>query len=189
MRAVATAACMLALVLALVTSGASASPAHAPPPKAAKAAFDRFLDQLYGKVRGYWTCPYESPPAALDECLGEVHVGHLWHQVGADVSSRFGEIAFDHVFAQTWRRHWLPYSHRWIAGGPPGVASVNTTAYGWGFLAGAVAELKDGAHAKFLGYDGDTAGFRRFYLFRCSRNGRLVTCRNALGDAMRYRRG
>jgi hypothetical protein len=31
------------------------------------------------------------------------------------------------------------------------------------------------------------AGFHRFYLFRCSRHGRLITCRNALGDAMRYR--
>jgi hypothetical protein len=177
----------LAIVCILAVSSASASPAHAPSPKAAKAAFGRFLHQLYGEIHGYWTCPYEPPPAALDECLGEVRAGRLWHQVGADVSSRFGEIDFDRVFAQTWRRHWSHYSHRWIAGGPPGVASVNTDAYGWSFLATRAARLKDRAHARILGYDGYTTGFHRFYLFRCSRHGGLVTCRNALGDAMRYR--
>ena len=180
----------LAVVCAIAVPSASASPTRAPSPKAAKAAFGNFLRQLYGTVHGYWTCPYEHPPAALDECLGEVRAEGLWHQVGADVSSRFGEINFDHVFGQTWRRRWSPYSRRWIAGGPPGVASVNTTAYGWGFLASGAAELKkDGAHAKFLGYDGATAGFRRFYLFRCTRRAGVVTCRNALGDAMRYRPG
>jgi hypothetical protein len=105
------------------------------------------------------------------------------------VGSRFGEIDFNHVFAQTWRRRWSRYSHRWIAGGPPGVASVNTNAYGWSFLASGAAHLKDGARARILGYDGYTAGFHHFYLFRCARKGRLITCRNALGDAMRYRPG
>ena len=177
----------LAIVCAVAVPSASASPARAPAPKDAKAAFGRLLHQLYGGIHGYWTCPYEPPPAALDECLGEVHAGRLWHQVGADVSSTFGEIAFDRVFAQTWRRHWRPYSHRWIAGGPTGVASVNSDAYGWSFLASAAAHLKDGAHARILGYDGYTTGFHHFYLFRCSRHGSLITCRNALGDALRYR--
>jgi hypothetical protein len=85
----------LAIVCILAVSSASASPAHAPSPKAAKVAFGRFLHQLYGGIHGYWTCPYEPPPAALDECLGEVRAERLWHQVGADVSSKFGEIAFD----------------------------------------------------------------------------------------------
>jgi hypothetical protein len=177
-------------VCAVAVPSASASPAHTPSPQAAKAAFGRFLHQLYGGIRGYWTCPYEHPPAALDECLGEFHAGRLWHEVGADVSSKHGEIAFDRVFAQTWRRHWSPYSHRWIAGGPRGVASVNSSAYGWSFLASGAARLKkEGAHAKIVGYDGYTTGFHRFYLFRCSRQGGLITCRNALGDAMRYRPG
>jgi len=171
-----------------VTASASASPTVAPSPVAATAAFGHFLRQLYGGgIHGYWTCPYEHPPAALDECLGEIEVRGLRHEVGADVSSRYGEIAFDHVFAQTWRRHWWPYSRRWIAGGLPGMASVNSDAYGWSFLASSAAHLKDGAHAKILGYDGYTAGFHRFYLFRCQRRGGLITCRNALGDAMRYR--
>ena len=91
------------------------------------------------------------------------------------------------MFAQTWTRRWSPYSHNWVAGEASGVASVNTDAYAWGFLASGVVHLKDGAHRKLLGYDGYTAGFHRFYLFRCARKGRLITCRNALGDAMRYR--
>jgi hypothetical protein len=178
----------LAIVCALAVPSASASPARAPSPAAATAAFGRLLHQLYGGgISGYWTCPYEHPPAALDECLGEVHAGRLWHQVGADVSGKDGAIGFDRVFAQTWRRHWWPYSHRWVAGAPGGVASVNSNAYGWGFLAVGAAHLKDGAHANILGYDGYTAGFHHFYLFRCSRHGGLITCRNALGDAMRYR--
>jgi hypothetical protein len=178
-----------AVVFALVASGASAAPASAPSPQAAKAAFGRLLHQLYGgRIRGYWTCPYEEPPAALDECLGEIHNGRVRHVVGADVSRKHGETAFVHRFAETWTRHWWPYSHRWVIGSP-GVASVNSDAYGWGFLAFSVVHLKDGATVKVLGYDGYTTGFHRFYLFRCARQGVLITCRNALGDAMRYRPG
>jgi hypothetical protein len=107
--------------------------------------------------------------------------------VYASAVYRNGAIWFDSVSAQTWNRHWWPYSRHWIAGGPPGIASVNSNAYGWGFLASGVVRLKDGAHAKILGYDGDSTGLARFYRFTCSRRGAVITCRNALGDAMRYR--
>jgi hypothetical protein len=175
-----------ALLCALLASRAAASPARAPSPAAAKKAFGRLLHQLYGPGRGYWTCPAPAVEGRSD-CFGEVHSGHQWHQVSASARRSYGTISMDGVFAQTWIRHWWPYARHWIAGGPPGVASVNSSAYGWGFLASGAAELKDGRQAKILGYDGDSAGLRRFYLFRCSRKGGLITCRNALGDAMRYR--
>lgn len=69
----------------------------------------------------------------------------------------------------------------------PGVVSVDSNAFDWGFLALGLAHLKDGGHTTRFGYDGDEAGWPRFYTFRCSRTGGLITCRNSLGDAMRYR--
>jgi hypothetical protein len=186
MRAVATAAGVFAFVLA--APGASASHPHAPSPATAKAAFGHLLHRLYGRIHGYWTCPYQYPPSPSDFCLGEVHAGRQWHEVGADARNNHGEIVFDGLFAQTWTRHWWPYSHHWVAPSP-GVASVNSSAYGWGFIASGLVHLKDGAHTKLLGYDGDQAGLLRFYLFNCSRKGKLITCRNRLGDAMRYRPG
>ena len=184
MRAVATAAGAFALMLVLAAPGAT-SRSRAPSPAAAKVAFGRLLHQLYGPVHGYWTCPYQYPPGPSDSCLGEVHAGRQWHEVGADARSNHAEIVFDRLFAQTWKRDWSRYSHHWVAP-VPGVASVNSSAYGWGFLASGVVHLKDGAHVKLLGYDGDQAGWLRFYRFHCSRKGTLITCRNSLGDAMRY---
>jgi hypothetical protein len=184
--AVATAAEVLVLAVVLVAPGASAAPRRAPSPAAAKVAFGHLLHQLYGEIHGYWTCPQQGAPS--DSCLGEVHAGRQWHEVGADGKSNHVEIVFDGLFAQTWTRHWWPYSHHWVAPSP-GVASVNSSAYGWGFIASGLVHLKDGAHTKLLGYDGDQAGLLRFYLFNCSRKGKLITCRNRLGDAMRYRPG
>ena len=177
-----------ALVFALVAAGASASPSRAPSPAAAKWAFGHLLHELYGGIHGYWTCLAPAIERRID-CFAEVHSGRRWHRVSASARRSYGTTWMNRVSAQTWTRHWWPYSRHWIAGGPHGVASVNSNAYGWGFLASGVAGLKDGAHAKILGYDGDSAGLRRFYLFRCSRKGGLITCRNALGDAMRYRPG
>jgi hypothetical protein len=177
------------VVCALAVPGASATSPRAPSPTAAKAALGRLLHQFYGGIRGYWTCP----PPAFDgriDCLAEVHNGRLWHQIVMSARNRNGVIAFttltNHA-ARTWTRHWWPFSRHWIAGGPPGVASVNSNAYGWGVLASGAADLKDGAHKTVLGYDGDAAGFFRFFRFSCSRDAGLISCRNALGDAIRYR--
>jgi hypothetical protein len=193
MRAVATAAGALALVLAvlLVASAASASTPRAPAPAAARTAFGHFLRQLYGPVRGYWTCPHQDVPSAIDDCLGEVRAEGRWHQVGAEATNRQGEIDFGRVFAWTWTRHWSPYSRHFILRSRepqvPGVISVNSNAFDWGFLAQGLGHLTDGGHATRYGYDGAQGGWSRFYTFRCSRKGELITCRNSLGDAMRYR--
>jgi hypothetical protein len=176
----------LAIVCTLAVPAASATPNRVPAPKAATAAFGRFLQALRRDSR-LLDVPSPYPQNAPVDCLGEVYAGSRWHEVGARANAGHGVIAFAGVFARTWVRHWWPYSHHWVAGGSPGVASVNSNAYGWGFLASGVYRLKDGAHAKILGYDGDSTGLRRFYLVRCSRAGDLIACRNALGDAMRYR--
>ena len=191
MRAFAAAAGAFALGVVLVAPGASAAPPRAPSPAAAKTAFGHFLHQLYGSVDGYWTCPHQDPSSTSDDCLGEVRVGHRWHQVGAEATNDQGEIAFGRVFAWTWTRHWWPYSRHFILRSRepqvPGVISVNSDAFDWGFLAQGVAHLKEGGHATRYGYDGAQGGWSRFYTFHCSRRGTLITCRNSLGDAMRYR--
>jgi hypothetical protein len=191
MRAVATAAGVLALVVLLAAAGAAASTPSAPSPAAAKTAFGHFLHQLYGPVHGYWTCPHEDVPSAIDDCLGEVRAGGQWHQVAAEASNHGGEIDFGRVFGWTWTRHWWPYSRHFILRSRepqvPGVISVNSNAFDWGFLAQGLAHLKDGGHTTRYGYDGPQGGWSRFYTFHCARQGTLITCRNSLGDAMRYR--
>ncbi len=47
--------------------------------------------------------------------------------------------------------------------------------------------VKDGQTRQIDGYDGNDSGMTRFVIFTCSRRAGLITCRNALGDAMRYR--
>jgi hypothetical protein len=68
----------------------------------------------------------------------------------------------------------------------PGVVSVNSPAYDWGWLAICAGGLKgrSGRCGAVDGYNGP--GLGRFFTFTCSGRG-VVTCVNGLGDAMRYR--
>jgi hypothetical protein len=47
--------------------------------------------------------------------------------------------------------------------------------------------LKAGHTRRVDALDGDSAGLLRFFTFSCSRRSSLITCRNAIGDVMRYR--
>lgn len=180
----------LTVVSAVLAETASASPARAPSPAAATAAFGRLLHQLYGEVHGYWTCPPPVINGRLD-CLAEAHIGRRWHQVSASTSRSNGVIWVNRVSAETWTRHWWPYSRHFIlrSNEPqvPGVVSVNGPAYDWGWLARGARTLKDGDTHQVDGLDGNDTGLTHFFIFTCSRSGSLITCRNALGDAMRYR--
>jgi hypothetical protein len=94
------------------------------------------------------------------------------------------------VSAETWTRHWSPYSRHYILRSHeqvPGVVSVNSPAYDWGWLALGAKRLKEGQTRPIDAYDGNDSGITHFVIFTCSRRARLITCRNALGDAMRYR--
>jgi hypothetical protein len=65
--------------------------------------------------------------------------------------------------------------------------SVNSPAYDWGFLAEGARSATRGHPVRLDAYDGYGAGWFTFYLFTCSARSELITCTNALGDAMRYR--
>lgn len=184
----------LALAVTAVTPPAGiAVPTQAPSPAAATAAFGRLLRQLYGEIHGYWTCP---PPAIRDrvDCLAEVRTGRNWHQIAMSARVRNSVIVLmtlTNDAAQSWVRRWTPYSRHFILRSHepqvPGVVSVNSPAYDWGWLAGLARGLKAGQTRRLSALDGDVNGWERFYLFTCSARGSVITCRNALGDAMRYR--
>jgi hypothetical protein len=101
----------------------------------------------------------------------------------------FGTLTTDS--AESWVRHWWPYSRRFIlrSNEPQvhGVASVNSSAYDWGWLAGLAGGLKPGQTRRLSALDGNASGLERFFTFTCMACTGLITCRNALGDAMRYR--
>jgi hypothetical protein len=195
----------LAVVCAVLAQTASASPARTPTPAAATAALGRYLHQLYGGIHGYWTCPGPAIERRVD-CIAEVRAGNRWHQVELSAWIRRGVIAFttttneagDVVVSigclhrQSWVRRWSPYSRHYIQRSRedqvPGVVSVNGPAYDWGWLALGAERLKDRETHQVGAVDGYTGpGVGRFFSFTCSRRGALITCRNALGDAMRYR--
>jgi hypothetical protein len=184
----ATIAC--AFVLGLAPSTPS-SAARAPAPAAATAAFGRLLHARFGPVKGFWTCPRRQTIDARIDCLGEVHVGREWHQTSASARRRGDRVTFFRVHDAVWVRHWWPFSHWFIARSHedvPGVVSVNSPAYDWGFLVTEVRGLHPGQHARADAYDGYGADWWTFYLFSCTAQNGTIVCVNELGDAMRYRR-
>jgi hypothetical protein len=73
--------------------------------------------------------------------------------------------------------------------GAPVAASVNSPVYDWAFL----LEFADSAFsrhklpASYIVFDGNSGGFPpAMFRFHCALVGRTITCRNALGDALRY---
>ncbi|HLX31898.1 MAG TPA: hypothetical protein VKR79_03905 [Gaiellaceae bacterium] len=183
---------VIAVGLALLPAAAAGSVAKEP--HTATAAFGALLRQLYGNVHGYWTCPAAQSFDGNSDCLGEVEAGGEWHQFSARAHRYHGIFDFHLPQAVTWTRHWSQFSRHYILRSgedAPGVVSVNSPAYDWGWLANCAAQVGGGTragHPRVCGaFDGNSAGLSRFYSFTCARSGGLITCRNALGDAMRYR--
>jgi hypothetical protein len=185
-------ATVLAVTFTLTFVAAShASPQNVPTSRAATRAFGQLLHQRYGEVHGFWTCPgaqiVKGPGIT---CLAEVRAGSSWHRTSATAILSGGHILFSQRVDTAWRRHWWPYSRHFIlrSNEPqvPGVISVNSPAYDWGFLAECAQGLTNGSR-RCDAYDGDGTGLFRFFNFTCSGHAGLVTCTNALGDSMRYR--
>lgn len=180
------------LVLA-ISASASAETAGTPSSKAATTAFGRYLHHRYGALHGYWTCPAaQTSPTGARSCAAEVRVGAKWHHLWTAAGSKGAEIIFAKPTVRTWQRHWWPYSRHFIAGRgvhPRGVASVNSNAYYWWFLAQCAHQVRAGSQRSCLSeYDGHATGFLVFDRFKCVGARRLVRCENRLGDVLRYRR-
>jgi hypothetical protein len=171
---------------------AIASPHPTPVPATATAAFGHWLQARYGSVHGYWTCPAAQVVKHGIECLAEVQAKRTWHQTSASAGLRGGRIVFTNVSDSAWVRHWWPYSRRFITRSHedvPGIISVNSPAYDWGWIAQGALGTKPGRTVRIDGYDGNGTGWFRFFIFTCTAEGGLITCANALGDVMRYRPG
>jgi hypothetical protein len=178
------------LVLAISVSRAAAGTGKYPSSSGATAAFGSVLHHRYGKVKGYWTCPAAEMVTNHGlSCLAEVSSGATWHQASAVAYLKHGRVRIAGFRADRWRRHWWPYSRRFILRSRepqvPGVISVNSPAYDWGWLAMCAHSLK-GRSGACDALDGDGSGLARFYTYACSGT-RPVICRNKLGDVMRYR--
>jgi hypothetical protein len=168
-------------------------------PATATKAYGDWLQTQFPGAKGYWTCPlneFEKVAGGGTVCHAEVHVKGVWHKLStvADISrvpvSFLGRLGSFESSDRVWRRRWSSYSSRPIRGfSTPGTASVNTPFYDWAFIAGAAYEgwKNNRTLIRVWGYDGPSRGLEKFYSFMCRVQVSLVTCTNALGDAMRYK--
>lgn len=193
-----TLAVVVVLALATSASVSAGTTAKAPSGKVATAALGRYLHHRYGSVYGYWQCPAAVKAIAPTGgpavgCEAEVRARGTWHMVTTLAYLQHGRIKFNldprHSFA-SWQRRWSRFSHRvlsWPGSHLRGVASVNTPAYDWGFIALCAAKTHPSQAHRCLGADWTEAGHFRIYRFTCNVRTTLVACANPLGDAMRYR--
>jgi hypothetical protein len=185
---------VLAILLCASSAPVSAGTAvRTPSSGAATAAFGRYLHHRYGPVHGYWTCPEaQSSATGARLCEAEVRVALKRHHLWTAAESTGARIVFSKPTVRTWRRHWWPYSRHFIAGRgvhPRGVASVNSNAYYWWFLAQCATHVRPGGRERCRSeYGGHATGFLGFDRFECVGTHSLVRCHNRLGDVMRYKR-
>jgi hypothetical protein len=124
------------------------------------------------------------------DCLAEFRVGKKWHLVGASARLSGRRVVISNADDTAWIRRWSRWTHRALPGADsPGTSSVNGPAFDWRWLAGGAYDGWRRGRKSFTvnAYDGYSTGLHRFFDFRCVVRGELVTCRNAFGDAMRYR--
>ena len=97
---------------------------------------------------------------------------------------------FTRLRSQAWTRRWTRLSPSIVHDfGARGTASANSPVYDWAFLLGFADSAFRGQKlpASSIVFDGNSSGFpRAMFRFHCTLADRTVTCRNALGDALRY---
>jgi hypothetical protein len=157
---------------------------------AATAAFGEWIHQRFQEPEGIWECPQPQAYGGIVFCMAEFRSDGRWHKASATAEGSGSEIWFAHPYVTSWVRRWSPWSATLLSGlRLPGKMSVNgRPAADWGWLAaGARSALRHRNKAVVNSYDGPSDGFLNLVLFRCSRQHRLIFCRDKLGDAMRYR--
>jgi Tol biopolymer transport system component len=184
-------AAVLEVAFPLGAAALAASPPAIGPPSVGQAtrAFAAWLRDRYPGAVGYWSCPIEQVVGSDAECLAEVTNKGLRHLVGATATLAGNRVVFLKPSDTAWRRRWSAYSASYLRGFQiPGQASVNSPAFDWAFLAKDFEMRLKRQTKSFSGvaYDGDSAGFERLFVFNCAVSRTLLTCRNSLGDAIRY---
>ena len=195
MKRIAAAAAILGAAAVSAALAFAGSHGHAPSrsvasTNVAERAFVRWLVKHHPGFQGPSVCPSSSDVRQNNGgiiCLGEIHKGERYVQVWAKASVG-GEVVFRHVATRSWTRHWSKYSPQQVS---PGLISVNTTLspYDWRWLVLGVDYLcrqQDHRSCTASALDGQLVGYDLFFTFSCHNEGNLITCRNKLGDALRW---
>jgi hypothetical protein len=161
-----------------------------PSPGVARTLFGRWLEQRFGAVRVYETCPTAQRLGVGVYCLAELEAGGRWHRVSVQTRLLHGRPVVAKAWDSSWVRRWSPWSATVLRRGEkvvPGEASVNSLDFDWGWLVLQV-QIQRRRHRSFTAFacDGECGGWERFFTFRCSAAGTRTDCVNAFGDAIRY---
>lgn len=177
--------CAIAFV-ALLAGGCGSS--HRPP-QTIEQAFTRFISERHPGFSGPSRCPAKARTAEPEACIGELHKGDRYVQVWA-YPTRGSTVAFKHVATSAWTRRWSGYG-RPAERPSPGLISVNNKGmFDWRWVllgADALCRQKHRTTCTAPGLDGAFGGYPVFDDFHCHAGAHLVTCRNSLGDAVRWR--
>ena len=154
------------------------------------ASFRALTDARYGTQPGFWRCAPVNYSQRELQCWAEMHRGARYRRVSAMATAPPSAPRFTKLRSQAWTRRWTRLSPSIVHDfGARGTASANGPAYDWAFLLGFADSAFRGHKlpASSIVFDGDSSGFpRAMFRFHCALADRTVTCRNALGDSLRY---
>jgi hypothetical protein len=165
--------------------------------------FKRLLAEKYGatwsRAGVRWAkCPRQEffPHGASGDgsaeayCMAEFRSGHVWRYVAASVQQGLvAPVLAREPFTRRWTRRWRRSPARCLDQlRVPGRAYSNDGACEALMISDLAFGLRTGHHARRAYWHGtNTAGFGKLAAHRCRWRARSVTCRNALGDAFRWR--
>ena len=188
-----TLGCTVALLALLASGCGTASPKASAAKNRIERAFVLLLAQRHPGFSGPSRCPSKLAARAVETppCVAEIHKGKKYVEVRAYATAPpNGEITFKHVLTGSWKRHWSKYAPP-PQSVSPGLISVNGNgSYDWRWLllgVDAFCRQKHKSSCSAGAIDGQWSGYPLFFSFNCHVDGKVITCRNKLGDAIRWR--
>ena len=179
-------------VLALFAAGCGASRIGSAHENRIESAFVRLLEEDHPGFSGASRCPSEqaAQQAEPQRCVAEIHRGKEYVQVWVQPTLQDDKVRLKDLATESWTRRWSKVSRppQHIS---PGLISVNGTgSYDWRWLLLGVdyaCRQKHQASCTADAHEGQWSGYPLFFTFHCNVEGPLITCRNKLGDAVRWR--
>jgi hypothetical protein len=172
------------------TSGQNGSLSVASP-SAAERTFVHWLATHHPGFQGPSVCPTSRFARETNggiRCVAEIHKGRRYIQVWGRIRMK-PEIHFVPAFRSVpWTRRWSKYA-RPPQHVSPGLISVNATHYDWRWLVLGVDYLCRQKHRESCtapALDGQWDGYGLFFNFTCHVDANLISCRNKLGDGLRW---
>ena len=191
MAAATLAAVAASATLALAASNGHTATRSVASTNPAERAFVVWLAQHHPGYEGPGVCPISRFARETNggiRCVAEIHKGRRYLQVWAHATLR-PQVRFKPYPSVPWTRRWSKYS-RPPQHVSPGLISVNATHYDWRWLVLGVDYLcrqKHRASCRAPALDGQWTGYGLFFVFKCRNQGNLISCRNKLGDALRWK--